>query len=243
MKARGQVSFSIADKGDDSFFISLNPSPLVMSDKNAASAGGSAWYSEYKSILKVKLGEDIISVHSPGTAPSSYSGGQPVWPLGYPIHVEVGEVKNMDGTTNSAITLAYRHREISYEGDIHLLEPYHEHSIYVSAFNDLDTVEGYVDIIVHITDADDSGDVPAPGTIETELYNETIRLNFSVVRNSRDSIDDYGITDAAFGTQGTESIPITLGNTTKDVITAQARQANKILAGPVSGNNAAPTFI
>lgn len=190
--ARGQVSFLIAEKGDDSYFISLNPSPLVMSDEvEAASAGGSGasslpamttpWYEKYESLLKVKLGENYnLSSGAYGTAPTIVSG-QETWPAGYPIHVKVGATKNADGTTNSNITFAYRHQTITEEEGVHLLKPYHKHSIYISQFNDTTITDGYVDIDVTIVDAPE---VPVVGHEETELYSETVRLYFSVARDT-----------------------------------------------------------
>ena len=43
---------------------------------------------------------------------------------------------------------------------------------------------------------------------------------------SRTTLGDYGITDAKFGTPGTDSIPITLGSTTQSVLTQHQSLAN-----------------
>lgn len=62
-------------------------------------------------------------------------------------------------------------------------------------------------------------------------------LAFSGLSSHPTTLAGYGITDAAFGTPGTDYVPVTLGGTTKNVLTA-----HQSLAGYLTTTSAAATY-
>lgn len=176
MKARGQIGFNIiekGEKGDDSIFITFNPSPYIVTDEwpvqEDPETGDEVALPDTLSQMYIKKGETDITFLLKGTLPDAYTQEQePVWPAGYPIHVEILGAYHADGTPNSNIHFDYSCVETTYQS----LGKRYEHFFQMTQM-DSDSVEGYVELKIAVD-----------ATVEGQAidHTETVKLFFNIIR-------------------------------------------------------------
>ena len=161
------------DTGDDSIFISFNPSPYIVTDEwpvqENPETGDEVALPDTLSQMYIKKGETDITFLLKGTLPDAYTQEhEPVWPAGYPIHVEILGAYHADGTPNSNIHFDYSCVETTYQS----LGKRYEHFFQMTQM-DSDSVEGYVELKIAVD-----------ATVEGQAidYTETVKLFFNIIR-------------------------------------------------------------
>lgn len=180
------------DTGDDSVFVSFNPSPYLVSDEWQVYEidGQEVSLPDAKTQLFIKKGETDITFLRKGatpTYPDVQAEGEepePIWPQDAPIHIEMLGVYAHNGTSISGITFGYECVETTYVG----IGRRYEHFIQMTGLSSVYS-EGYLLLRVSVNTTIGG---------ETVSHTEDVKLFFNVLHNQEESSADI-FTDTTAG--------------------------------------------